>query len=86
MRLQLRPAAYVILLKDNLHRQRSIPGFAIFGRNNQTMRTLCVIVLLALVAIAFEIYSDPGSSTSAKISRAVADPAAVAIAGGLKRE
>jgi hypothetical protein len=45
--------------------------FAVFGGDNRTMRTLCVIVLLALVAIAFDIYSDSGSSTSARISHAV---------------
>jgi len=51
--------------------------FAVFGGDNRTMRTLCVIVLLALVAIAFDIYSDSGSSTSARISHAVTWPVAV---------
>ena len=49
------------------------------------MRTLFVIFVLALVAIAFEIYSDPGLK-SANTSHAAGEPAAVAIARGAKRK
>ena len=49
----------------------------------RTMRTLFVIFVLALVAIAFEIYSDPGLK-SANTSHAAGDLAAVAIAHGVK--
>lgn len=49
-----------------------------------TMRTLFVIFVLALIAIAFEIYSDP-AMRSANIPHA-ADAATAAIAHGFKRE
>jgi hypothetical protein len=49
------------------------------------MRTVAVIFALALITIAFEIYSD-AVLTSAHVSRAsVPDPATVAIAHALKR-
>jgi hypothetical protein len=48
------------------------------------MRTLTVISVLALITIAFEIYSD-AALKSAEISRTAApDPATAAIAHGLK--
>jgi hypothetical protein len=55
------------------------------GASNTTMRTIFVILLLALTAITFEIYSDL-SLTSAEFSRnAAPDAAAVAVAHGLKQ-
>jgi hypothetical protein len=49
------------------------------------MRTLAVIFVLALITIAFEIYSD-AALTSAEVSHtATPDPATAAIAHGLKR-
>jgi hypothetical protein len=49
-----------------------------------TMRTMFVILALALIAITFEIYSD-ASLTSAEFSHAsVPDPASAAIAHGPK--
>jgi hypothetical protein len=49
------------------------------------MRTIAVIFALALIAIAFEIYSD-AALTSAEVSHTSApDPATVAIAHALKR-
>ncbi len=49
------------------------------------MRTLAVIFVLALITIAFEIYSD-AVLTSAEVSHtAVPDPATVAVAHALKR-
>jgi hypothetical protein len=49
------------------------------------MRTMLVILLLALTAITFEIYSDI-SLTSVESSHTTApDAAAVAVAHGLKR-
>ena len=51
---------------------------------NATMRTLAVIFVLALITIAFEIYSD-AALTSAKVPHTAApDPATAAIAHGLK--
>ena len=51
---------------------------------NATMRTLAVIFVLALITIAFEIYSD-AALTSAEVSHTAApDPATAAIAHGLK--
>jgi hypothetical protein len=48
------------------------------------MRTMFVILVLALIAVTFEIYSD-ASSTSAEISHtSVPDPASAAVAHGLK--
>jgi hypothetical protein len=48
------------------------------------MKTMFVILVLALMAIAFEIYSD-ASLTSAEVSpRSVPDPASATIAHGLK--
>jgi hypothetical protein len=49
------------------------------------MQTLFVIFLLALIAIGFEIYSDPGT-ISANLSHAAVDAATAAIGHGLKRE
>jgi hypothetical protein len=51
---------------------------------NATMRTLVVIFVLALITIAFEIYSD-AALTSAEVSHTAApDPATAAIAHGFK--
>ncbi|WP_167558741.1 hypothetical protein [Bradyrhizobium canariense] len=47
------------------------------------MRTIWVIFVLALVAIAGEIYSD-AVLTSSQILPGAADPAAVAVAHGAK--
>jgi hypothetical protein len=48
-----------------------------------TIRTLVVVFVLALISIAFEVYSD-AAMTSAEI-RHGPDPATMAIAHGLKR-
>jgi hypothetical protein len=49
------------------------------------MKTLAVIFVLALITIAFEIYSD-AALTSAEVSHTAApDPAMVAVAHALKR-
>ena len=48
------------------------------------MRTMFVILMLALIAITFEIYSD-ASLTSAESHTSAPDPASVAIAHGLKQ-
>jgi hypothetical protein len=57
---------------------------AAIARDNLTVRTLAVIFVMALIAIAFEIYSD-AALTSAEVSHAAApDPATVAVAHALK--
>jgi hypothetical protein len=48
------------------------------------MKTLIVIFILALISIAFEVYSD-GALTSAEIPHGAPDPVSVAVAHGLKR-
>jgi hypothetical protein len=48
------------------------------------MKTVIVIFVLALVTIAFEVYSD-ATLTSAEVSRAAPDAATVAIAHSAKR-
>jgi hypothetical protein len=57
---------------------------ASFRRYNWTMRTLAVVFVLALISIAFEVYSD-AALTSAEIPHAAPDPVTMAIAHGLKR-
>jgi hypothetical protein len=48
------------------------------------MRSIVLVFVLALITIAFEVYSD-AALTSAEVSHAaVPDPATVAIAHGLK--
>jgi hypothetical protein len=49
------------------------------------MKTFVVVFVLALITIAFEVYSD-ASLTSANLSHASAsDPTTVAVAHGLQR-
>ena len=47
------------------------------------MRTLVVVFALALIAIAFEVYSD-AALTRAEVPHAAPDPATMAIVHGLK--
>jgi len=49
------------------------------------MRTIIVVFILALVTIAFEIYSEAELLVSGGASHAGPDPATLAIAHGLKR-
>ena len=64
---------------------KCLADFAALTRDNPTMRTLVVIFALALITIAFEIYSD-AALTSAEVSHTAApDPATVAVAHALKR-
>jgi hypothetical protein len=64
---------------------KCLADFASIARDNLMMRTLAVIFVLALITIAFEIYSD-AALTSAEVSHtAVPDPATVAVAHGLKQ-
>jgi hypothetical protein len=54
------------------------------ARQTPTMKTLAVIFVLALINIAFEIYSD-AALTSAEVSHtSVPDPATAAIVHALK--
>jgi hypothetical protein len=50
---------------------------------NETMRTFVGVFVLALITIAFEVYSD-ATLRSAEIPHAAPDPASVAIAHGPK--
>jgi len=50
---------------------------------NQTMRTFVAVFVLALITIAFEVYSD-AALMSAEIPHAAPDPASVAIGHGSK--
>jgi uncharacterized membrane protein len=50
---------------------------------NPTMRTFVAVFVLALIAIAFEVYSD-AALTSAEVLHAAPDPVSVAIGHGSK--
>ena len=50
---------------------------------NPTMRTFVAVFVLALITIAFEVYSD-ATLRSAEVPHAAPDPASVAIANGPK--
>jgi hypothetical protein len=50
---------------------------------NETMRTFAAVFVLALITIAFEVYSD-ATLRSAEVPHAAPDPASVAIAHGPK--
>ena len=60
------------------------PTFASIALNHGPMKTFVVVFVLALITIAFEVYSD-ASLTSANVSARAPDPATVAIAHGLQR-
>jgi hypothetical protein len=51
--------------------RRGLPLLAAIALDNLTMRTLAVIFVLALITIAFEIYSD-AALTSAEVSHTAA--------------
>ena len=51
---------------------------------NETMRTFVAVFALALITIAFEVYSD-ARLTSAAVPHTAPDPATVAIAHGPRR-
>jgi hypothetical protein len=55
-----------------------------FAATSWTMRTLVVVFVLALISIAFEVYSD-AALMSAEIPHRAPDPVTMAIAHGLKR-
>jgi hypothetical protein len=61
-----------IVLRDlSLKIRRGLPLLAAIALDNLTMRTLAVIFVLALITIAFEIYSD-AALTSAEVSHTAA--------------
>jgi hypothetical protein len=55
-----------------------------FAATSGAMRTLAVVFVLALISIAFEVYSD-AALTSAETPHGAPDPVSVAIVHGLKR-
>jgi hypothetical protein len=61
---------------------KCLADLAAIARDNLTMKTLAVIFVLALITIAFEIYSD-AALTSAEVSRPAPDPATTAVAHAL---
>ena len=64
---------------------KCLADLASIAGDNPTMKTMAVIFALALMTIAFEVYSDV-ALTSAEVSQTAApDPAAAAIAHALKR-
>ena len=63
--------------------QDAILGFAAFWRKHWSMRSLFIIFVLALITVAFEIYSDP-QPTSATMTQAAADTTTTGIAHALK--
>jgi hypothetical protein len=70
--------------KISAFRRKGLTDLAALTRDNPTMRTVAVIFALALITIAFEIYSD-AALTSAEVSHTAAPvPATVAMSHGLK--
>jgi hypothetical protein len=64
---------------------KCLADFVSIAYDNPSTRTVAVIFALALITIAFEIYSD-AALTSAEVSHTVApDPATVAVGPALKR-
>jgi hypothetical protein len=55
-----------------------------FAARSRTMRTLVVVFVLALISIAFEVYSD-AALTSGETPHSDPDPVTLAIVHGLKR-
>jgi hypothetical protein len=62
---------------------KCLADLAAIARNDPTMRTVAVIFALALITIAFEIYSD--AVTRSEFSHPEPDPATTAVAHALKR-
>jgi hypothetical protein len=52
---------------------------------NRTMRTFIVVFVLALITIAFEVYSDAALTSGNIAPRAAPDPTVWAVYHGLKR-
>jgi hypothetical protein len=59
------------------------PILPYLASTNESMKTFVAVFVLALITIAFEVYSD-AQLTSAEIPHAAPDPASVAIAHGPK--
>ena len=57
--------------KISAFRRKGLTDLAALTRDNPTMRTVAVIFALALITIAFEIYSD-AALTSAEVSHTAA--------------
>jgi hypothetical protein len=49
------------------------------------MRTFIVVFVLALITIAFEVYSDVALTSGSIAPQTAPDPATIAVAHGLKR-
>jgi hypothetical protein len=67
----------------SVFRQVIWPILPYLASTNESMRTFVAVFVLALITIAFEVYSD-AQLTSAEIPHAAPDPASVAIAHGPK--
>jgi hypothetical protein len=63
---------------------KCLADLAAIARDDPTMRTVAVIFALALITVAFEIYSD-AVLTRSEFSRPAPDPAKTAVAHALKR-
>jgi hypothetical protein len=64
---------------------KCLADFASIARDNPAMRTLAVVFVLALITIAFQIYSD-AALTSAEVSHTSApDPVTTAVGHALRR-
>ena len=64
---------------------KSLADLASIARDDPTMRTVAVIFALALITIAFEIYSDV-VLTRSEFSRPAPDPATTAVAHALNAD
>jgi hypothetical protein len=64
---------------------KCLADLASIARDDPTMRTVAVIFALALITIAFEIYSD-AVLTRSEFSRPAPDPATTAVANALNTD
>jgi hypothetical protein len=82
MRFELAPASVFSLAFR--FSPKCLADLASIRRDDLTMRTVAVIFALALITIAFEIYSD-AALTRSEFSRPAPDPATTAVVNALKR-
>jgi hypothetical protein len=64
---------------------KCLADLASIAGDNPTMRTMAIIFVLALITVAFEIYSDAALTGAENSQTATQDPATKGIAHELKR-
>jgi hypothetical protein len=64
---------------------KCLADLASIAGDNSAMKTITIIFVLALITIAFEVYSDAALTSTEVSHAAVPDPATKAVANALKR-